>query len=104
MPGLQETETSCRNRRQPLNTKGAISVSSMKRVVWMSLAACACVLHPDAVRGQAPTGPVKITLEDAIKLASQYNHSLLAARTTIAQNQAQEITANLRPNPTLFTD
>jgi len=87
-----------------LNTKGAILVSLMNRVVWMSLGACACVLHPGAARGQAPAGPSKITLEDAIKLATQYNHSLLAARTTIAQNQAQEITANLRPNPTLFTD
>ena len=27
-----------------------------------------------------------------------------AARTTIQQNQAAEITANLRPNPTFFTD
>jgi cobalt-zinc-cadmium efflux system outer membrane protein len=70
----------------------------------MSLAACACVLNPNSARGQAPPGPAKITLEDAIRLASQSNHSLLAARTTIAQNQAQEVTANLRPNPTLFTD
>ena len=29
---------------------------------------------------------------------------LLAARTTIQQSQAQEITANLRPNPVLFSD
>ena len=78
-------------------------MSSMKRVVWMSVAALACVLHPDWARGQAPAGPV-LTLDDAIRLASQYNHGLLAARTTIAQNQAQEVTANLRPNPTLFTD
>ena len=35
---------------------------------------------------------------------SQHNHTLLAARTKIQQNQAAEITANLRPNPTLFTD
>lgn len=85
-------------------TKGAISVSLIKRIVWSSLVALGCVLHPDSVRGQAPPGPAKITLDDAIKLASQYNHSLLAARTTIAQNQANEVTANLRPNPTVFTD
>jgi len=87
-----------------LITKGAISVSLIKRIVWSSLVALGCVLHPDSVRGQAPPGPAKITLDDAIKLASQYNHSLLAARTTIAQNQANEVTANLRPNPTVFTD
>jgi cobalt-zinc-cadmium efflux system outer membrane protein len=68
------------------------------------LIALAWVLHPDSARGQAPAGPVKITIEDAVRLSSQHNHTLLAARTTIAQNQAQEITANLRPNPTLFTD
>ena len=34
----------------------------------------------------------------------QHNHNLLAARTTIQQNQAEETTANLRPNPTLFGD
>jgi outer membrane protein, heavy metal efflux system len=49
-------------------------------------------------------GPVKITLDEAIQLALQHNHNLLAARTTIQQSQAQEITANLRPNPNLFVD
>ena len=34
----------------------------------------------------------------------QHNHALLAERTTILQNQAQETTANLRPNPTLSGD
>ncbi len=37
-------------------------------------------------------------------MATAHNHSLLAARTTIAQNQALEVQANVRPNPTLFTD
>ena len=45
-----------------------------------------------------------ITLEEAINLALAHNHALLATRTTILQNQAQEITANLRPNPTLDFD
>ena len=49
-------------------------------------------------------GPIKITLDDAIQLALQHNHTLLAARTAIDQNKAQEITANLRPNPNLFVD
>ena len=43
-------------------------------------------------------------LDQAIDLATQRNHALLAARTTILQNQAQEITANLRPNPTISWD
>ena len=37
-------------------------------------------------------------------MALQHNHALQAARTTILQNQAQEITANLRPNPVLLGD
>jgi len=49
-------------------------------------------------------GAVRITLEEAIQLALQHNHTLLAAQTMILQNQAQEITANLRPNLTLSGD
>jgi cobalt-zinc-cadmium efflux system outer membrane protein len=48
--------------------------------------------------------PTRITLDEAIRLALQHNHALLALRTTILQNQAQEITANLRPNPVLAWD
>lgn len=53
---------------------------------------------------QAPAALTKITLEQAVQLAIQHNHALLANRTTIAQNQALEVQANVRPNPTLFTD
>jgi cobalt-zinc-cadmium efflux system outer membrane protein len=45
-----------------------------------------------------------ITLDQAIDLALAHNHSLKATRTLTLQNQAQEITANLRPNPTLGAD
>jgi cobalt-zinc-cadmium efflux system outer membrane protein len=48
--------------------------------------------------------PARLTLDDAIVLALKHNHSLQAARTTILQNQAQEITANLRPNPVALVD
>jgi outer membrane protein, heavy metal efflux system len=49
-------------------------------------------------------GPVTISLDQAIQLSLQHNHTLLAARTTIQQSEAEEITANLRPNPALVTD
>jgi len=55
-----------------------------------------------AALGQQPAA--RITLEQAIQFALQHNHALEAARSTIIQNQAQEITANLRPNPTLSWD
>ena len=45
-----------------------------------------------------------ITLDQAIDLALAHNHSIKATRTLILQNQAQEITANLRPNPTFGVD
>jgi len=49
-------------------------------------------------------GPARITLEQAIEMALRHNHTLAAARTQIQQNQAAEITAGLRPNPTFFVD
>jgi len=45
-----------------------------------------------------------ITLDEAIQMALQHNHNMLAARTTIEQSEADEKTANLRPNPSLFAD
>ncbi len=56
---------------------------------------------------QRPPGPppaAHVTLDRAIELALQHNHTLLAARTTIDQNRAQETTANLRPNPVIAWD
>ncbi len=52
----------------------------------------------------AAQGPTRITLNDAIDLAMTHNPALKATRTQVLQNQAQEVTANLRPNPTLAWD
>jgi cobalt-zinc-cadmium efflux system outer membrane protein len=59
---------------------------------------------PAAQSGQASTPSAHITLDDALRLALQHNHALLAMRTTILESQANEITANLRPNPVLSWD
>lgn len=59
------------------------------------------VLVVGAARGQNTT---LISLDQAIDLALAHNHSIMATRTLVLQNQAQEITANLRPNPTLGAD
>jgi outer membrane protein, heavy metal efflux system len=69
---------------------------------------------PPAPSQSAPTPAVqalaqsqtatKISLDDAIQMALQHNHNLLATRTTIQQNEAEETTANLRPNPVLLGD
>ena len=56
---------------------------------------------PPSTQTAQSHGAVRITLDEAIQLAQQHNHNLAAARTTIQQNEAQEVTANLRPNPVL---
>ena len=59
---------------------------------------------PATAPAPAQNAPTRISLEEAIRLALQHNHALQATRTTILQNQAEETTANLRPNPTLSWD
>ena len=77
------------------------SFRKMRLVAACAILACALAV-PSVLLAQQ--GPVRITLDDAIQLALQHNHNLLAAQTTILQSQAEEIQANLRPNPTFFTD
>jgi cobalt-zinc-cadmium efflux system outer membrane protein len=49
-------------------------------------------------------GPIRVTLDQAIQMALQHNHVLIALRTTVQQSEAEEITQGLRPNPTIFAD
>jgi outer membrane protein, heavy metal efflux system len=58
---------------------------------------------PAQTLAKNPTA-VTISLEDAIQMALQHNHTLMAARTVIQQDQAGETTANLRPNPVIMGD
>jgi cobalt-zinc-cadmium efflux system outer membrane protein len=76
----------------------------LQKVLGRPAGAILCAVLAASAFGQAPQGPVRITLDQAIQLALQNNHSLLANRTNIPQSLANEVTANLRPNPTLFTD
>jgi cobalt-zinc-cadmium efflux system outer membrane protein len=52
----------------------------------------------------ASAGQTRISLDDAVRLALLHNHALQAIRSTIQQSMAEEITANLRPNPALGLD
>jgi cobalt-zinc-cadmium efflux system outer membrane protein len=74
----------------------------MRSLLFLRLAAVT-VLVPLAGQSMAQ-GTTLISLDQAITLALAHNHALRATRTQILQNQAQEITANLRPNPTLGAD
>jgi outer membrane protein, heavy metal efflux system len=93
-----------RRRRTPLKANRT-SINFLN--IRPGLAACVLlsyVLMASLAFGQAARDPVRITLDEAIQMAIQHNHSLLAARTTIQQSQSEEVMANLRPNPVLFTD
>jgi outer membrane protein, heavy metal efflux system len=83
----------------PMRTQSLCSAVS---VLMLSLGAT--VPRPVFAQASATQGPVKITLDDAIQMALAHNHNLLAARTTIQQSEAEETTANLRPNPVLLGD
>lgn len=59
---------------------------------------------PPPKAGTTQTASVRISLEDAVRMALQHNHALQALRITIQQSLAEETTANLRPNPVLGLD
>src|SRR5579864_8273474 len=57
-----------------------------------------------AAQGSPAPLPTLIALDEAISMALAHSPSLRAMRTEIQQNQAQEVTAHLRPNPDLLFD
>ncbi len=61
-----------------------------------------------ATQVPAPSKPLNpsavISMDEAIELARRNNPELQAQRTLVYQNREQEVTANLRPNPTLSWD
>ena len=73
-------------------------------ILWVALVSSTGAPVARAQGAASAQGPLRITLDDAIQMALRHNHNLLAARTTIQQSEAEEITANLRPNPVLFAD
>jgi cobalt-zinc-cadmium efflux system outer membrane protein len=79
------------------------------RFLSAALVAACLLLAPGAARAQSPpqsstSPPPKITLHQAIEFAMMHNPSIRATRTAIAQSKAEEVTANLRPNPVLAWD
>ncbi len=92
------------------HSKRSILVSfAVRAKAWVptsvvTILAASLILKATSVEGQQPAPVVRINLDQAIRLALDHNHALLAARTAIRQNEAQEITANLRPNPVLSGD
>src|SRR4030081_3906486 len=74
------------------------------RTLLVIFAVITCSVMATPASAQATQGPVRITLDEAIQMALQHNHNIIAVRTAIDQSLALEVTANLRPNPNLFAD
>jgi cobalt-zinc-cadmium efflux system outer membrane protein len=76
---------------------------AVSRASWAQSPAPQAPSPPAQGLAQNPAS-VTVSLDDAIQMALRHNHNLLAARTTIQQSEAEEITANLRPNPVILSD
>ncbi len=87
-----------------MKAKREVSSTGSLRLILLAgiVVACSGALSP--AFAQSASGPVRITLEEAVEMALRHNHNIIAARTAIDQNLAQEVTANLRPNPSVFVD
>ena len=88
-----------RNRRPPLNSFALLRKTGV--IVGIAAMLACALIRPASAQG---AGSTSVTLDEAIQMALQHNHNMLALMTTIQQSQAEEITQNLRPNPTLFAD
>lgn len=95
----------CNSDFKPSRCSGPIAIATA-----LALLATGSVFGQAAAPSAQQPPPVpavpqmRVALDRAIELALQHNHTLLAARTTIDQNRASEITANLRPDPVLSWD
>jgi outer membrane protein, heavy metal efflux system len=79
---------------------GNFSYAAMSAALLLSC----CVAVPPLWAQGASAGKSRITLDQAIELALKNNPGLKAGRTIMDQSRAQEVTAGLRPNPTLSWD
>ena len=100
MCGSPEREISSQSRRRSLNTNRWRGLSLLQSLALTAILS----FRIHSAQAQSAKGAVRLSLEDAVQLAIQHNHTLIAARNNIEQSEAEEITANLRPNPNLTVD
>jgi outer membrane protein, heavy metal efflux system len=96
IPGPKSEAPSASSGRGRLHRRSLAAQLGLALVLAIPVA-----LAPQPARAQ---GPRRISLDDAIRLALEHNPSLAAAQTLLPQSRAQEVTANLRPNPVLQAD
>ena len=90
-----------RPARNPIVLAAVLALSA---ALWGQVSAPAQAPSPVTTQSPIPPASVVITVEQAIELAKKNNPSLQAIRIGIQENKAQEVTANLRPNPVLSLD
>jgi cobalt-zinc-cadmium efflux system outer membrane protein len=90
--------------RDSLRNSQCALISTLMPSRYFRIFALAAIFFLPLVGAGIGQNTTLISLDQAIDLALAHNHSIKATRTLILQNQAQEITANLRPNPTLGAD
>ncbi|HVA00347.1 MAG TPA: TolC family protein [Terriglobia bacterium] len=76
-----------------------LRVATLAVLLLCMLSRVAGVAH-----AQAAPPALRIDLDQAIHLALTHNHALKASQMQIAESQADEVTASLRPNPVLTWD
>src|SRR5579862_6282721 len=71
------------------------------RVLVLVLGSATAAFPAQAQVTPSANVPSLISMEDAVRIALQYNQMLRAQRLNIDQSKAGEVTASLKPNPTL---
>src|SRR5580700_5723194 len=71
------------------------------RVVVLALCTWPALIVGQPQVSPSANAPSFISMEDAVRIALQYNQTLRAQRLNIDQSKATEVTASLKPNPAL---
>lgn len=71
------------------------------RVVVLALCTWPALILGQPQALPSANAPSLISMEDAVRIALQYNQTLRAQRLNIDQSKATEVTASLKPNPVL---
>ena len=86
-----------------MNALSILVIRQSIRITSFVVAISTVLLLATSIRAEPIPGAAKVSLDEAIQIALLRNHNLRATRTTIPQSEADEVTASLRPNPTLST-
>jgi outer membrane protein, heavy metal efflux system len=76
-------------------------MQAVHRLRWGAAAIMAGALCPIALHAQSATPITQLTMDEAVRLAIARNQTLQAQRLTVEASKADEITAGLKPNPSL---